>query len=411
MIFFHFLFLITVTVTTSFPQKAVIVVPIADLVGQPMRTFYPNCDIKRAYQNLPVCGGVINPLHACPRMHQLVYNDIVDIIRMEEQEVCIKTGDAFYYTQLNHQPHSTYWTLKENIMPLTELVNKKINLNHLPDGINFADENSTAMHNPTVITLITPHTDKKTKQTFSAGTRFVCAHNKRKKRKVITAYALDYKNMKEYKVIIPAEKCTQTVANKTKEEHITDFVSLIKKWASTNDGIIPYVWGGTTYSTMMKNHYTEITQIIDGKESTYYQFAQDNSSPKSGLDCTGLVVRAAHLCGIPYFCKNSSTIARCLQQLSVNESVSAGDLIIIRGHVMIISDVENNLLIEARSYAHGYGKLQEISVDKVFEGINTYTDLIAAYFKKQKVKRKDSDGKIRDFFDDLKIVKMASAWK
>ena len=78
---------------------------------------------------------------------------------------------------------------------------------------------------------------------------------------------------------------------------------------------------------------------------------------------------------------------------------------------MIVSDITKNLLIEARSYGHGYGKLHEISIDQVFEGIETYKDLCDAYYEKKVVKRKDKDGKIRDTFSNLQLFSMMSVWK
>ena len=78
---------------------------------------------------------------------------------------------------------------------------------------------------------------------------------------------------------------------------------------------------------------------------------------------------------------------------------------------MVVSDTDKNLLIEARSYSHGYGKLHEIPIGKVFEGIETYKDLTDAYFGKKVIKRKDKQGKIRDTFTNLQLFSMASVLK
>jgi hypothetical protein len=87
-----------------------------------------------------------------------------------------------------------------------------------------------------------------------------------------------------------------------------------------------------------------------------------------------------------------------------------GDLILVRGHVMIVSDTTKNLLIEARSYGHGYGKLHEIPIGEVFENINTYKDLSEACFGKKVIKRKDKEGKVRDSFSNVQLFSMKSVW-
>ena len=78
---------------------------------------------------------------------------------------------------------------------------------------------------------------------------------------------------------------------------------------------------------------------------------------------------------------------------------------------MTVSDANKNLLIEARAYGHGYGKLQEIELNNVFDGIETYQDLCNEFFNKKELRRKDSKGIIRDTFTNWNIVTMKSAYK
>src|SRR5690606_17679975 len=121
-------------------------------------------------------------------------------------------------------------------------------------------------------------------------------------------------------------------------------------------------------------------------DSSLYHYDKDTSATKSGFDCSGVIARATQICGIPYFCKNTATIPHCLKPLQKEQELHNGDLILIRGHVMIVFDVAKNLLIEARGYTHGYGKLQEIPINQVFEGIQTYKDLTDAYFGRKVIK-------------------------
>ncbi len=77
-------------------QKAVINVPIADLLGQSITTMRPNESPHTAYHAIAFCGGQINSTYACPRLHQLLYNDIIDVIKTTDDEAQIRIAHAFY---------------------------------------------------------------------------------------------------------------------------------------------------------------------------------------------------------------------------------------------------------------------------------------------------------------------------
>src|SRR5579872_3052169 len=62
-LFFHFHF------PSHAYDKAVISVPIADLLGQPAHNIYPEQSSDKSYNMLPVCGEKNNG-YACPRLHQ-----------------------------------------------------------------------------------------------------------------------------------------------------------------------------------------------------------------------------------------------------------------------------------------------------------------------------------------------------
>lgn len=61
---------------------------------------------------------------------------------------------------------------------------------------------------------------------------------------------------------------------------------------------------------------------------------------QKGYDCSGLVLRAVQLAGIRYFCTNTTTARLALQDLLAHEALEVGDLILIYGRVMIVSDPE-----------------------------------------------------------------------
>ncbi|HLW73284.1 MAG TPA: hypothetical protein VKR54_04525 [Candidatus Babeliales bacterium] len=393
-------------------QKAVINVPIADLIGQPITIIRPNESAEHAYNSLAVCGGQTNSPYSCPRLHQALYNDIVEIVKESNDELCIQISHAYYLVPSSSTPQTQYWTLKKNITLLDELTAYNIPNNHLPDPINFSDTDNCALHHADIVTLTEPHHDSILRITFSAGTRFVrmpAPH--KKKNSTISVFAIDYRTTKEHQIKLPANKCMVNTQTKTANDRTTDYVNLLKKWAHTKQGSIPYTWGGTSFARTTQGNFKEVTRKTNNSDYSFYEYEHDTQFPKSGFDCSGVIARATQICGIPYFCKNTSTIAHCLTPLKTEEILSPGDLILVKGHVMVVSDVAKNLLIEARSYAHGYGKLHEIPISQVFENIETYKDLIDAYCNKTIIKRKDKQGKIRDTFTNLQLFPMASVWR
>lgn len=392
---------------THASQKAVICVPVADLLGQPIATIFPDTSAEQSYNSIGMCGTQITSPLSCPRLHQLLYNDIVDVVKETDDEVCIQISHAYYLTTSSTIPQNQYWTLKKNICYLNRISTFPIPITSLPNPIDFSDTNHGALYNTETVTLTEPHYYSKLKITFSAGTRFARTTTPLKKRASnIDVFIIDYISMKQQIIKIPLTKCMFNRDNQTKEQRITEFVYLLKKWAHCKKGHIPYVWGGTSFRQPVHGNFKEITKTSCKGDYSFYEYEKNIQQPKSGFDCSGLILRAAQICGIPYFCKNTATIAQCLPPLSINDKLNAGDLILIKGHVMIVSDIAKNLLIEARSYGHGYGKLHEIPLNQVFDNIETYNDLWNAYKEKKVIKRKDKDGKIRDSFTNLQLFSM-----
>lgn len=100
-------------------------------------------------------------------------------------------------------------------------------------------------------------------------------------------------------------------------------------------------------------------------------------------------MRAAQTCGLPYFFQNTTTLALNLKKLdpNSNETIEIGDLIWFKGHVMIISDIKNNKIIESVGYGSGWGKVHEIELNKIFYGIDTINDLLKYYQQQKTLKR------------------------
>lgn len=403
---FHYLisFALFSTSVLQSSEKAVICVAVADLMGQPLHALHDAHNSYNFYQQLPVCGEK-NAHISCPRLHQLVYNDVVEIIKHQHDEVCIQIPHLYYLSSTS-QPQTTYWTHRDNIRSFDNLQSHAINTDHIPQPIDFTQP--TTVHNHAYITLTQPHYDPTIRQNFSTGTRFVkvSLSSKHIKNRIFV-YAIDHKKNKECVISIPCTKCINSTLLTTPEQHINQFVHLLKLWAHCTKGCIPYVWGGTSFTSTINAPFIE----KKNDKSSWYEFDGDTSITKNGFDCSGVIARAAQICGMPYFFKNTTTISKMLTELQTGQRLHNGDIILIKGHVMVVSDVKNNKLIEARSYAHGYGKLHEIELSKVFDEMYNYQELCNAFFGKKPLARKDIHGKIRDTFKDWKILTIKSIYQ
>src|SRR5690349_8503618 len=78
---------------------AFVCVPVADLVSQPMRHIYgKSSNTKLQYAQLPECGqgDLATASQSCPRLHQLLLHEPVEIVEEHGMEVRIKVHNIFY---------------------------------------------------------------------------------------------------------------------------------------------------------------------------------------------------------------------------------------------------------------------------------------------------------------------------
>ncbi len=410
LIFAPILLLISTThhsLSLQTPYQAVVIVPVADLVGQPMKIYYPNKSVDTAYEELPLCGGNLKPERACPRIHQLLFNEVVTILDQQEEEVRICVSNIFYNVAGSAKPQTTYWTLKKNFLPLSQIPKSLYNTPVIPNSIDFkTKDKDQRMQN--IITLTLPFYDRITKQTFSAGTRFCQIPSKNQNKLSVLIFDPQSKQVKSAK--IPKKLCIMS-QKQTKQESITSFVHLLKKWTH-NGNSIAYVWGGCSLiNTYQTNDFTHVEIPLSPEEKTSCYSRGYTYVPKTGFDCAGLITRAAQICDMPYFFKNTTTIVQNLKTLGTAQRLEIGDLIWIPGHIMVISDIDKNLAIEARTYQQGYGKVQELPLKNIFQGINTYNDLQEAFFKKKPLFRVNNKGIVKEKFSYFKLLKIASIWE
>ena len=406
--------LLTTSLFASVSKKAMVIVPVADLVGAPIKTFGIGKTNKESYGTIALCDGANQTPQASPRMHQLLAHELVDIIAVkegqngDEGECCIRVPSVFFVTKMDKQKQNVFWTQTKNLISLQKLTNKKISLTKIPSSFSF--KKPLKQSNNTIV-LIKPFFDSITGNTFSAGTRFVI-DPKATDADYYHAFVFDYTTTDFKTTLIPKDGALQ--ANfKSPKESITCFVNILKKWAHCKDGVIFYVWGGCSFVHCCKDvPFKEVSKkLLTGVTVNVYERSNCKTKPLTGLDCAGLIFRAAQMCGIPYFFKNSYTIAQFLKPLCPSDSLHEGDIIWIPGHVMVVSDIKNNKLIEARGYSHGYGIVQEIELAQEFKGILTYKDLLTAYFSKTPLTRLNKAALEVEQIPSFKILSLSSCWR
>lgn len=364
---------------STVPYDAFVSVHVADLVGSPLQTStnQTETEIVKQYKELNAENS--------PRIHQLIFNERVQILEERGPEVRIAIFNAFYLTHNNAQPQIQYWSLKRNFVPIDKLVQQNIDPKTVvPPTINY--------HAPTsidpqanIVTLSTCWCDPYTKQSFSAGTRLMQIGLQKNGSYQVAFY--DARHNKVKKTLVPSHVIISEDKLVSTHDRMTTFNNLITQWARQEKSF-RYVLGGCS--------------IIPSTTS--------NQSVLTGIDCSSLVMRAAQICGIPYFYKNTLTLLRRLQPLTHDDSIHEGDLIYIPGHVMIVSNVEKGLLTEARCQGHGYGYVHEIHLSHVFNGINNYQDLLDAHHQHTRIYRRNAQGSIIGSAFDVTLLKLSSVW-
>jgi len=370
--------------TLTKPIKAVTAVPVADLLLQRMETIYPGKNTWKCYQTLALEGKKTN-IQACPRVHQLLFNEQVTILEQRGDEVLVEIPHLFYLSGKNKQrKYNKYWSHKKNFISYAALQKRNLSLDKIPKPIQFLSKNiEQANHN--VVILLFPFHDKKTGRIFSAGTRFV--RSKRKKSNgSIAVWALNPAKKTFTRLSLPKKICITSIPTDTNKKR-QSFVNIVQRWAHLSDRFIPYVWGGCSFTAPCQKK-----MITLKKPSTFV--LKKKAQPASGFDCTGLVARATQMANIPYFFKNSLTAATYLHKIKNHKNIAPGDLLYFRGHMMIVSDISANKIIEARTHFHGFGKCHEAQLSTIFKGIKNYKQLLAACVQGETLLRLNSNGDI-----------------
>lgn len=390
------------------PYRAVVHEPIADLVGEPIEQFHLAPTTDQAYKKLPLSSAAKSSV--CPRLHQLLFNEIVTVIDERGDEVMVEVPHVFYSTPGSQYAQNYFWMQKKVLTPLEEFQENHLPLALIPQCIDFMKKNILNA-NYNVVALWLPYTNPITGRQYSAGTRFVRAAQVRKKSNTFHVFEYDPEEM-QFKILnIPKKYCFEVSKKYSQTERVQAYVSLLKTWAHTHT-IIPFVWGGCSFQeTCFTNTYEiEHTQTIDGQTKSFWRRPEMIHSVHSGFDISGLVLRAAQICGIPYYFKNSTTANMYLEEIHTANEIREGDLIWIPYGLFVISNLQEHKVIASMGYDPGYGRVVELPLHKLFKDVTTLKELMSKINNKKTITRLKADGSFSSSGNEYKILRIQTVW-
>jgi hypothetical protein len=294
---------------------------------------------------------------------------------------------------------------KKYLVPFNEIRRSKKQLIPVPFSKNNQHKKKDC-----IITLVLPHHDIHTHLTFSAGTRFVA--KKAKEQGYLKIYIFDRTIHTFTTSLVPEEICCLNGARRNNGEKLDEFVALLRMWVNNTCGSVPFCWGGCSLTKFYTHIGYQLLKKTDtkGNQLRYWRLDNDTMHPCSGFDMSGLVLRAAQICEIPYYCKNSTAAAKLLRAANAYDLIENGDILWVPGGLFVISDIQRGLLITMGGYQHGYGKLVELPINDLFDNLTSINDLRNALTNRVPLELKDARGTLYRTITDFKILKMRSCW-
>jgi hypothetical protein len=371
-------------------RQAVVTVPVTDLVTQPLGDHCADLLQVRANYG-QVSPSWVHKSAECVRVHQAIFNEVVDVLAETTYELKVAVKNCFYG---DRDQIDGLWGLKEHFEYCDQ-----IDLSGVPAPVEHTNKKIETGYQ--VITLRMPFYDFNTGCLYSAGTRFCCVDLASGHCAVLLN---NYNTNQLNKTYIPIYFCQLGVDYLNQQSQINNFVALVRDWAAidaTNPQAIPFVWAGTTFCAKQSliNCHNIVGRSKLAQEQCY-----------TGFDASGLVLRAAQICGLPYFYKNTTTAFVSLKALPANCLPANGDLICAPGFIAVITDVLNHKLVRAVGAGAGYGYVVETNLNEAFLNINSYQELVAKLSAGESIVCIGSKGEIRTTFNNLKICDLRCLW-
>lgn len=374
-------------------QTGYFCVPVADLVAEPF-DFSVKEHIQNAYESLTISPE--QGKKSCLRVHQGIFNESVTILAYKKDQVQIILNNCVSKAMMGiyHEPVKV-WTLRDWIIEENEV--DALNVPKLVFPPAYSD---TTRSDSSIISLTVPWYDEVTQQSYSAGTRF-CLASIQTRHDYYDIALYDHRHKKSVETSI-AKSYAIPGGFFTFEERRKMFVNLLFSWCS-EEKLIPFVWGGSSVINFLGNN-VELKKSQGGIVAMAWD-CQDAARPFSGLDASGLVLRAAQICGIAYYCCNSRSITTMLSMVPFSE-IEEGDILWAPGYCGVVASLAENNIIEAQGYARGYGAVHCIALNKRFADIETWKDFIFSCENRIPLKSLNSQGQCVAHIPQFKIYRL-----
>jgi hypothetical protein len=382
--------------------KAVFIKPVTHLCSEQLSS-YGVKDLEYHYNHQPLSGDTSK--FDCMRTAQALFNEWCDIVSWDKEthEIGVQFSH-FLVDKWGQLIPVTFWTLDDNVWIFEDEKNEKKYQSLFPKPIRYNDPRSLIACDH--IVLIWPFYDRESKKIYSAGTRFLRVSSDDTEQSFMVLL-IDPEKKKVLYREIPRQNAIACDQYKNNQERRKAFISLLQKWCSEgNNRIIPYVWGGASFIEKIDDiGFEKVEDTFAEKPIKYWQ-RSNVKPPVYGFDCSGLVMRVAQICGIPYWFKTTATALRHGLEVKQYDDLQNGDLLVWNGHVVIVSDKEKGLLIESAGYGLGYGKLHQISLEKRFGDISSYQDLFALKEKKGELIVLCKNGVLYKKIPEFKVISL-----
>lgn len=360
--------------------------------------------MKIWYKNLPYAAD--GSLLAYIRVGQLLFNERVEIVKEQGEEVLVQCPHWVTSGKLVGAKRLAFWGRKECFCSVEEYAGDSIPCMVRADDDHWLQDDSW-------LVLREPFFESVTHRTYSAGTRFV----RKPEQDTKTDYAVKIANHdveKSFTVFVPRSITYSYNPTHSSAERRDVFCSTVRAWANRyGKQVVPYAWGGSAflkevderpfYTMKQEVNASQLTSVCSWKSCTGTVWLRPGSTSveSGGFDCSGLIMRAAQMAGIPYFYKTTTALYDFGIPVIAPEEIEKGDLIVCKGHVMVITNVENNQIAESAGYGNGYGRVREGLLRERIEGVSTLKELC----------KKIKQGKTLSFIDRNKKTGKKFAFK